>query len=58
MTQRWAPQTCYTLRRNTAIIMKGLVVSKSVKMVTYDRIRTRGLETVIFFISFASIAAP
>jgi len=25
MTRRWAPQTHYTLRRNTASIMKGLV---------------------------------
>jgi len=25
MTRRWAPQTRYTLRRNTASIMKGLV---------------------------------
>jgi len=26
MTRRWAPQTCCTLRRNTANIMKGLVL--------------------------------
>jgi len=25
MTRRWAPPTRYTLRRNTASIMKGLV---------------------------------
>jgi len=26
MTRKWAPQTRYTLRRNTANIMKGLVL--------------------------------
>jgi len=26
MTRRWAPPTRYTLRRNTASIMKGLVL--------------------------------
>jgi len=26
MTRSWAPQTRYTLRRNTASIMKGLVL--------------------------------
>jgi len=28
MTQKWAPQTRYTLRRNTASIMKGLICLK------------------------------
>jgi len=26
MTRRWAPQSRYTLRRNTASVMKGLVL--------------------------------
>jgi len=26
LTQRWAPQTRYTLRHNTASIMKGIIL--------------------------------
>ena len=26
MTRRWTPQTCYTLRRNTASIIKDLIL--------------------------------
>jgi len=61
MTRRWAPQTCYTLRCNTASILRGLVLVWKYKFCCirinvskYDvkRFATKGFLTSNFSIFF------
>ena len=56
-TQRWAPQTLYTLRRNTASIMKGLFWFYFLRIMDVSKFKTfkNFMFQIRFFIRFVVV---